>query len=104
VLNRRENNALRQTNPAITLDNIVTGKRTRGSAYTAYLSTFAVAYLLTFASATNLVKAQELYELKKVRLYRDYLLPLLKRWLDLESYLFSNCFKILRKGCFKLEA
>jgi hypothetical protein len=66
-------------NPAITLDNIVARKRTRGSAYTAYLSTFAVAYLLTFTLAINLVKARELHEPKKVRLYRDCLLPLLKR-------------------------
>jgi hypothetical protein len=35
----------------------------------AYLSTFIVAYLLTFALAINLVKARELYEPKKVRLY-----------------------------------
>jgi hypothetical protein len=58
-----------RTNPAITLDNIIARKRTRGSAYTVYLSTFAVAYLLTFALAINLVKAQELYKPKKVRLY-----------------------------------
>jgi hypothetical protein len=69
ALNRRENNALRRTNPTITLDNIVASKRTRGSAYAAYLSTFAVAYLSTFALAINLVKARELYKLKKVRLY-----------------------------------
>jgi hypothetical protein len=58
-----------QTNPAIMLDNIVTRKRTRGSAYTVYLSTFAVVYLLTFTLAINLVKAQELYKPKKVYLY-----------------------------------
>jgi hypothetical protein len=58
-----------QTNPAIILDNIVARKRTRGSAYIVYLSTFAVVYLLTFALAINLVKAQELYKPKKVYLY-----------------------------------
>jgi hypothetical protein len=73
--NRRENNAPRRTNPAITLDDIVAGKRTRGSAHAAYLSTFAVAYLSTFASAINPVKARELHEPKKVRLHRDHLPP-----------------------------
>jgi hypothetical protein len=111
--NRRENNAPRRTNPAITSDNIVAGKRTRGSAYAAYLSTFAVAYLSTFASAINLVKARELHEPKKVRLHRDYLPIPLKRWSDLECHPFGNRFKlaaqaeiddILRKGCFKPEA
>jgi hypothetical protein len=77
--NRRENNAPRRTNPAITSDNIVAGKRTRGSAHAAYLSTFAVAYLSTFASAINPVKARELHEPKKVRLHRDRLPPLPKR-------------------------
>jgi hypothetical protein len=57
--NQRENNAPMRTNPAITSDNIVAGKRTRGSAYATYLSTFAVAYLSTFASAINPVKARE---------------------------------------------
>ncbi|KAI1563671.1 hypothetical protein PtrEW13061_012037, partial [Pyrenophora tritici-repentis] len=51
--NRRENNAPKRTDPAITSDNIVAGKRTRGSAHAAYLSTFAVTYLSTFASAIN---------------------------------------------------
>jgi hypothetical protein len=77
--NHRENNTLRRTNPAITSDNIVASKSTRGSAYTAYLSTFAVAYLSTFTSAIDPVKARELYKPKKVHLYQDYLLPLLKR-------------------------
>ncbi|KAI1508242.1 Pol protein [Pyrenophora tritici-repentis] len=87
-----------RTDPAITLDNIVASKRTRGSAYAAYLSTFAVTYLSTFASAINPVKVRELHEPKK---------------LNLESYPFGNRFKlaaqaeiddIMRKGCFKLEA
>jgi hypothetical protein len=111
--NRRENNVPRRTNPAITSDNIVASKRTRGSSYAAYLSTFAVAYLSTFASAINPVKARELYEPKKVRLHRDYLPPPLKHWSDLKSHAFDNRFKIarqaefddiLRKGCFKPEA
>jgi hypothetical protein len=67
--NRHKNNAPRQTNPAIRSDNIVVGKRTRGSAHAAYLSTFAVAYLLTFAAAIDPVKARELHEPKKVRLH-----------------------------------
>ncbi|PZD22874.1 hypothetical protein A1F96_10756, partial [Pyrenophora tritici-repentis] len=92
--NRRENNAPRRTDPAITSDNIVAGKRTRGSAHAAYLSTFAVTYLSTFASAINLVKARELHEPKKVRLYRDYLLPPPKRWSDLENHPFGNRFKL----------
>jgi hypothetical protein len=101
--NRRENNALRRTDPTITSDNIVAGKRTRGSAHAVYLCTFAVAYL-----AINLVKARELHEPKKVRLHRDYLQPPLKRWSDLECHQFGNRFKlagqaeiddILRKGC-----
>jgi hypothetical protein len=113
ALNRRENNAPRRTNPAITSDNIVAGKRTRGSAHAAYFSTFAVAYLSTFASAFDPVKARELQEPKKVRLHRDHLPHPPKRWSDLESYPFSNRFKlagqaefddILRKGCFKPEA
>ncbi|KAA8617707.1 hypothetical protein PtrV1_09214 [Pyrenophora tritici-repentis] len=63
--NRRENNAPKRTDPAITSDNIVAGKRTRGSAHAAYLSTFAVTYLSTFASAINPVKVRELHEPKK---------------------------------------
>jgi hypothetical protein len=111
--NRRENNAPRRTNPAITSDNIVAGKRTRGSAHAVYLSTFAVAYLLTFASAINPVQAQELHEPKKVCLHRDHLPPPPKRWSELERHPFGNRFKragqaeiddILRKGCFKPEA
>jgi hypothetical protein len=111
--NCRENNAPRRTNPAITSDNIVAGKRTRGSAHAAYLSTFAVAYLSTFASAINPSKAQELHEPKKVCLHRDHLLPPPKRWSELERHPFGNRFKlagqaeiddILRKGCFKSEA
>jgi hypothetical protein len=111
--NRRENNAPRRTNPAITSDNIVASKRTRGSAHAAYLSTFAVAYLSTFASAINPIKARELHEPKKVRLHRDHLPPPPKRWSDLERHPFGNRFKlaaqaeiddILRKGCFKPEA
>jgi hypothetical protein len=92
--NRRENNAPRRANPAITSDNIVAGKRTRGSAYAAYLSTFAVAYLSTFASAINPVEARELHEPKKVRLHRDHLPPLPKRWSDLERHPFGNRFKL----------
>jgi hypothetical protein len=63
--NCRKNNAPRQTNSVITPDNIVVGKRTRGSAHAAYLSTFAVAYLLTFAAAIDPVKAQELQSPRK---------------------------------------
>ncbi|KAI0568838.1 hypothetical protein Alg215_11970, partial [Pyrenophora tritici-repentis] len=63
--NRRENNAPKRTDPAITSDNIVAGKRTRGSAHAAYLSTFAVTYLSTFASAINPVKVRELHEPEK---------------------------------------
>jgi hypothetical protein len=111
--NRRENNAPRRTNPAITSDNIVAGKRTRGSAHAVYLSTFAVAYLSTFASAINPVQARELHEPKKVCLHRDHLPPPPKRWSELERHPFGNRFKragqaeiddILRKGCFKPEA
>ncbi|KAG9376857.1 hypothetical protein A1F94_012457 [Pyrenophora tritici-repentis] len=65
--NRRENNAPKRTDPAITSDNIVAGKRTRGSAHAAYLSTFAVTYLSTFASAINPVKVRELHEPKKAQ-------------------------------------
>ena len=109
---RRENNAPGRTNPKISSDNIIVGKRTRGSAHAAYLSTFAVAYMSTFASAINPVKSRELHEPAKVRLHREQMPPPPKRWSDLERHPFGNRFKlaaqseieeILKKGCFKPE-
>jgi hypothetical protein len=98
ALNYCENNAPRRTNPAITSDNIVASKRTRGCAHAAYLSTFAVAYLLTFASAINTAKAQELYEPKKVCFHQDHLPPPPKHWSELERHPFGNCFKLAEQA------
>jgi hypothetical protein len=108
-LNRRSNNARRQEeiSSQVSEQFILKGKRSRKPVN---LST----YLATFAACINLTApAKLLNEALKIRLHRDQLPAVLKRWKDLDHHQFRAEFRkasrkeidgFIQRSCFRRAA